>query len=222
MSRRGRAAVAGGAVLLAVALGACTPSGAGSAVVVGDQRVSNDEVRTVADRLYTADASPFADDRPAAVSYTLNYLLEYALLDEIAAAQDPPITVDQSEIEAVRGQLVRAGGAEGLGQAFLEQGVAPGTEDRYLRWYLIQTKLGERLVPGVQGEQLQAQRQQAVEEVRRQFVDRVGVEVSPRYGDYDASAGALSPLASGGLATGATPTPAVGEPGAGTEGAGAG
>ncbi|NHC45852.1 hypothetical protein [Motilibacter aurantiacus] len=213
MSARRRAV---GALLAAAALTACSPSGAGSAVVVGDQRVSNEEVRTVADRLVSAEQSPFAQERPRAVSYTLNYLTEYALLDELAARQDPPITVDQSEIEAIRGQLVRTGGEEGLASAFLEQGVAPGTEDRYLRWYLIQTELGERLVPGTATEQVQVERQQAVNAFRRQFAESIGVEISPRYGRYDAVNATLVPLESGGLATGSTPTPAPGLTGEGT------
>lgn len=224
MTPRLRARVlAGGALLLAGALTACTPSPAGYAVSVGDQRVTNDQVRDSADRLFAAASTATGEvDRATAVSFTLNYLLEYALSDEVAARQSPPITVDQSEIEAIRGQFVQAaGGEDQLEQAYLQQGVAPGTENRFLRWYLIQVKLGEQLVPGAQSDAVQAQRQEATNALKRQVAAQVGVKVSPRYGSYDPNALTLTPLQSGGLATGSTPTPSA-APLEGTDGSGAG
>lgn len=149
-----------------LALSACGSSQAGAAAMVGDTRISEQQ-------LAAEVASAYADqDRPAntvddqATAAILNLLITYALADGVAAEQG--VTVTPGAIDRELLALQQSGEYEGVDINRLRP---------YAR-YLAQSKaVGARLIPDGDTQIQQGAFQQAVE----QYQARVGVEVSPRY-----------------------------------------
>jgi hypothetical protein len=175
---------------------------AGSAAVVGDQRISTSQVTTTAAEL-TGQAQ--ALDRQAAVSTTLTYLVQSAVMTRVAAAQRPPVTVTDGDVASLRQSLLQqVGGAQALDQAFLQQRVPKSQQDAYLRLLLLRQRVGQQVDPGGVAD---GSYQTAVDKLVEQESRRLHVAVNPRFGRWDAARGLVGQLASGGLATAASPSP---------------
>lgn len=179
-------------------LAACGgPVRSGAAAVVGDTRISTETVTSSADQLLqeTPDIS-----RDEAVRASAAYRIEYAVVDELAQRQDPPVTAVEGEVTALRNDLVRrAGGPEQLDQAFAQSRVASSDQDAFLRSLLLREKIGAQLVPGDDPTQAEA-RGAAVQQAAQQLVEDLGIRVNPRFGTWDPQTFSVDPLASGGLA----------------------
>lgn len=203
-------AVAFVSTVLALAAG-CGPVRAGAAAVVGNVRITAQDVRSSADQL-TAQSPTVA--RSQAVTATINYLVQYALVDELARRQTPPVSVSDAEVTAYRSALVQQGGsADALDKAFLERQVPRSGEQSFLRSILQRDKIGAALVPGT-GDAVAQQRQAAVAAAAAAVAKDLKIRVNPRFGSFDPKTFAVSPLPSGGLATAASPAPAESAPAA--------
>ena len=181
--------------------------------MVGETRIATDDVRAAADEL--AVQSPDLT-REESVGASVGHLVEYAVVEELARRQDPPVSVTDAEVTARRNGLVRqAGDPAALTQAFLQVRVPASGEDQFLRSLLLREKIGARLVPGDDQATAEA-RAAAVQQGAQQLVEELGVRVNPRFGSWDPATFGVDPLASGGLATegDVAEEPAVGdEPG---------
>jgi hypothetical protein len=189
-------------VLGALAVTGCAPVRSGAAAVIGERRVSTEDVRVTADEL-TAQARTV--DRAAAVNASLTYLVQLDVMTEVARRQSPPVTVSDTDVARLRSQLLQqTGGQQGLDAAFLQQRVPRSQQDAYLRLLLLRQRVGQRLDPGGAAD---GSDQTAVDRQVAQVSRELHVRVSPRYGRWDAATGVVQQEGSGGLATAATPTP---------------
>jgi hypothetical protein len=186
------------------ALTACAPVRAGSAAIVGDTRITTDQVRSTVDELVRQ--SPQVQ-RPQAVGTTVSALVEYALVDQLAARQHPPVSVSDAEIAASRAQFTQqAGGEKAIEQAFLQQQVPKSGESRFLRSLLLRQKIAAQLAPNATSDD---QRSAAFSKAALALEQRLSIRVNPRFGKFDRRTFVITPLPSGGLATKATPAPSA-------------
>ncbi|RKS68621.1 peptidyl-prolyl cis-trans isomerase SurA [Motilibacter peucedani] len=203
-SPRSRPAALVAAALSVAALAACAPVQAGSAAIVGDRRITTDSVRSTVDELVAQ--SPQVE-RTQALGATVSSMVEYALVDELAARQRPPVTVSDAEIAAARQQFTaQAGGEEALTQAFLQQRVPRSGESTFLRSLLLRQKIAAQLAPAAASDD---ERSAAFAKAATALQDELDIKVNPRFGRFDPKTFAVTPLASGGLATAASPAPSA-------------
>lgn len=200
-----RLALAGIALLTgAAAVSGCGPIRSGAAAVVGDTRISTDQVTRSADEL-TREAQQV--NRAGAIQASLTYLVQTQVMTDVAQRQQPPITVNDGEVAQLRQRLLaQVGGADALNSAFLQQRVPSSEQDAYLRLLLLRQKVGQRVDPaGVADGSNQA----AVDKLVAQASKRLHVAVNPRFGRWDAAKGLVEQVSSGGLATAASPSPST-------------
>lgn len=184
MKRRTSALTVSAAALLVAAplLTACgTDSHPGAAAVVGDEKISVAQVQArVASVREAQREQPGADGLIANSAdlprQTLGLLVNQQLTEY--AAEEAGVEVSRRELRQAReAEEQRVGGAEQLGQLALS-GAVPLTSDQIddvIRMNLLLGKLVE-----AQGEE------QAFETLVG-TADRVGVEINPRYGTWDAA-----------------------------------
>jgi SurA-like N-terminal domain len=177
--------------LLAGALAGCNPAEAGAAAVVGDVRITETRVNEGAAEAAEAaatlpDTPENALDSSQFMRENANRLISSVLLTQTAAEEG--IVVTQAEVDEL---LDQASG--GQPRPVLEATVAaqlavpPSELNEFAYDFLTNRKLGQKLVPGTD---VSAQNAAARARVI-QTADEVGVTVSPRYGAWDPSEGAI-------------------------------
>ncbi len=172
-SRARRAALAAAAALGALALTACNPLQPGAAAVVGTERITENEVNTAA--LQAAEAQQAAGLQPdirELMRRQLDVRVASALLDELAATYDVEVT--QGEIQAF---IRERGGAEAWEATLVERGLSPKQASDFARIQVQIDKVGEAIDPENGLQQIGAEAAALSEEI--------GVEISPRYGQWD-------------------------------------
>lgn len=213
-----RSTLAAGLLLAAVALGACGPVLAGTAAVVGSERITVAQLEREVGQL-SAERTRLG--LPAA---TPGQLLRGRLLTDILqqlvaqAAAGKGITVTQGEVDAfLARQKQQLGGEAGLARWLAQNDVPVSAMGDFLRAQVQSGKLVDQAVPGASTQA----RQQAFEQIVISTSERLGVRVSPRFGSWEPRAGGLVPApadlstpaagttpgGSGGPAGGATPAP---------------
>ena len=187
------------AAVLAVALAGltlsgCEPTRAGAAAIVGDQRITIDELARDTAEVTALIEREGAGEADGAEINRLNLRREIVslLLAEAAAREGVEVTdgeVDQA-IEQVAAQT--PGGRRGIevGLAVGPQAprVPPTELEDFVRDFLIQQELAERLVPGT-GQQAEAERSAAVAQLLEELAGDIGVTVNPRFGSWNPVAG---------------------------------
>jgi hypothetical protein len=200
VKRRTSALILSAAALLATApllTGCSTDAHPGAAAVVGGERISLASVQAQVDQVRDAQrALPEADDLVAASSGltrdTVNFLVYLEVLER--AAENHGVEVTRHDVQQARRNAEdNVGGPEALAQAALvPQGGLPlaGDEqiDTMLRSQLLYQHLAERLgaMSAPNGQQM------LIDELAR-TAEEIGVEINPRYGEWDAARVTLVP-----------------------------
>jgi len=159
-----------------------------AALSLGDTKVTTEELQASVNSILAERAKVDTSQMQLETGETLfrnqlNFYLLIAGFSEIATELE--IQVTNSEIAGRRGEIIeQVGGEELLPNALVSASIAPEDLDGYLRATLITQKLGQALTQtGVAEADIQARIQQL-------FVDKVNklkVEVNPRYGTWDAT-----------------------------------
>lgn len=192
MKRRTSAlSVSAAALLVAAPLltGCSTEANPGAAAVVGDERISVSEVQAqVADIREAQRALPNGDDVVSATGSlsreTVNFLIYLEVVERAAA--DHGVEVSRSAVQQLRADAeLASGGADALRESALmpPQGM-PMTDpqiDAVFRSQLLIEGLSEAVGAGPDPES-----QQRVVQALTDAAESAGVQVNPRYGEWDA------------------------------------
>jgi hypothetical protein len=175
--------VAMAVVATGVALTACTPAQAGSAAIVGDERISAARLDTEVREVKAALAEAKVPEAQLQTPLTHAVLIRLVTVSQFAqVGEREGITVTDGEIDAF---IARQGGAEQVEQALLAQRTVPPSGARdYLRVVVMAEKLAGKLAGGTD----EAAQQRAQAELAK-ALQNVPVTYSPRYGTFDPQQG---------------------------------
>ncbi|MET8166096.1 SurA N-terminal domain-containing protein [Streptomyces sp. NPDC005329] len=186
--RRRTALLLSAAIVAAPLLAACgNDAHPGAAAVVGDQRITVAQLESRVNEVRTAQRAAVTDDAQyaQAVAQTGSLArdtLHGMVLDKVLhrAAEDAGVTVSRREVQEMRAGLEQqAGGAKGLEAAWLQQyGIPPQRLDENLRLQLEAQKLATELGTNTS--------QPAFWNALSKASKALGVDLNPRYGNWDA------------------------------------
>jgi outer membrane murein-binding lipoprotein Lpp len=188
-SRRRRTALLLSAAIVAAGplLTACgNEAHPGAAAVVGGQRITVSQLENRVNEVRAAQRAAVTDDTQyaQAVSQTgtlTRDTLHGMVLDRVLhrAAEDAGVTVTRKEVQEMRAGLEQqAGGAKGLEMTWLQQyGIPPQRLDENLRLQLEAQKLAAELGADTS--------QPAFWSALSKASEKLGVDLNPRYGDWD-------------------------------------
>jgi hypothetical protein len=183
-STRVRATAVAAAALAAVLLSGCASSLAGSATVVGGVAVSDRDIAVAVDELLAQvagveGAQPI--DEATATRVTVERYTRSLLFAEAAAREG--ITVTQAEVDEIVAQTVEGqfgGDRVAFENALATQQAVPASEvGEFARDFVLRTKVVEKVAPTGDTE--------VISEYLVRLSDEIGVEVSPRFGTWDAA-----------------------------------
>lgn len=191
MHRRRSAYTVATAAALAIAAPLLTGCGsgephAGAAAVVDGERIA---VSQVQDRAETVRAAQRAEENSKELIEATGPLSLFSLNDMIRqriverAAKDEGVRVSRAEVQTFKKQLEQQrGGPEQFEEIMLKDAtIAPSQLDDTLRTDLLLTKLMQKM--GVNPQSPQAQ--QAVFAKMAETAEKMGIEVSPRFGEWN-------------------------------------
>ncbi|GIH77232.1 hypothetical protein [Planobispora longispora] len=174
-------------VILAVvaagaALTACSPSQAGAAAIVGDQRISVSELSADAEEYQAAMAKAGLSAQQLQLQGSIpQVILENKVfisqLDQLGARNG--VTAAPSEIEALIGQALQQQQGMTLDQLALTATVPPSELNAFVRANVIHQKLMSKFGAG----QDEASQQAASQKLAEEAVKVVPVTRNPRYGE---------------------------------------
>lgn len=185
-----RTAAAAVTVLAAVALSGCAAGAAhpGAAAVVGDQRINVATLQSEVTAYRTALAGSTGTAEPASVSaQTLQWLVLAQVVQQTVA--DHGLTVTEGQVQqAEASDAAQAGGVQALQAAFVSQlALAPSSMDMFYRMRAGEMELLAQAGVDPSSSQAGAKLQQ----ILTASADRLGVQVNPRYGVWNAGKLAL-------------------------------
>ncbi|WP_176728613.1 SurA N-terminal domain-containing protein [Planobispora rosea] len=177
-------------VAAGVALTACSPSQAGAAAIVGDQRISVSELSADAKEYEAAmDKAGISAAQLQLPGSVPQALLESKVfisqLNQLGARNG--ITVTPAEIEALLAQALQQQQGMTLDQLAVSATVAPSELRELVRASVIQQKLMAKFGAG----QDQASQQAANQKLAQEAQKAVPVTRSPRYGEPNPQGGGL-------------------------------
>lgn len=159
-------------------LAACS-SEAGAAAVIGDERITEVQLAEQVNAVLEAQNKPANTVDDALVAGTLDRMIKTRLVSILA--EEAGLDVPQGRIDVqLQAYDQQVGGRAQVEKIFLESGVAPSQVEDVVRLNLQAELLGQALAPG---QPAQEQGGRVVEAVAL-FANRVGVQVSPRYGTW--------------------------------------
>lgn len=175
--RRAIRLVAVVAVVAGLFVSGCGQTKAGAAALVGDQRISIDELsHSVAATARAAEQQQLRiTDRASLVRGVLSREIIAVILEEAASQQG--ITVTRGDVDA---QMSALGGREQVEKHALRRAVPPGEVRDYVRHQIMQQQLAKEMGGGSPQQQ-----QTALVDYLRKVAGDLGVTVSPRYGQFD-------------------------------------
>jgi hypothetical protein len=178
VNRRLIAALTG--LALIVSITGCSTRG-GAAAVVDGERISESEVAAIVTETQTTlkDLDITEVSLATLPSAVVTWLLRARILDRIA--EEEGIEITDGEIDEVVSQAERDLGREELQGRLATAGVPPTRIREYARSFVVQNKITEQ----ANGDE------QAVTQLLADYSREFGVEVSPRYGAWDATSGSL-------------------------------
>ncbi|MGW2935716.1 SurA N-terminal domain-containing protein [Streptomyces sp. NPDC001156] len=191
MHRRRTAIALIAALAAAPLLSACGgPAHAGSAAVVGGQRITVSQLESRVNEVRAAQRAAATDDAQyqqavAQTSSLTRDTLHSLVLDRVLdrAAKNAGVSVSRSEVEQMRSSLEQqAGGAKALQSAWLQQyGVAPRRLDDSLRTEVEAQKLAAALGADMSTADGKTVFWKAMTEASKEL----HVDLNPRYGAWD-------------------------------------
>jgi peptidyl-prolyl cis-trans isomerase SurA len=194
--RTSRAAALGAAGLGACALlAACSPVQAGSAAIVGNQRITSSSLDQQVSNLQTA-AAPYGKqitltsaEQPRAV---LTWLIRFSIMDQVAADNDIAVTQAQvkSGLSEIQSEAASSASQEGFSSAtalFLGNGISPQMMPALGRWvaqesaYQIKANGGKEPASTAESNAVTAKFNKA----ECQAAKGLNIQVSPQFGRLD-------------------------------------
>jgi peptidyl-prolyl cis-trans isomerase SurA len=212
-----RVAVLGAAGLGACAvLAACAPVQAGSAAIVGDQRITVSSLDTQVSN-WAAAAKPYgsavqltAAQAPAQV---LSWLIRFEIMDEVAASNG--ISVTQAQSQAALSSLSAVASQNGFSstsQLLIANGVSPQMFPQVGQWEAQQTAYGLKTNGGKEPTSTAEQNAftASINKAQCTAATSLNIQVSPQFGrfDYATAAFAVVPAENTLSRPAGTPTPA--------------
>lgn len=168
-----------GALTAATLLAGCGVDLAGSAAVVGDQRVTETQLADAVSQV-RAEAGPAAFDPAKASHENVTRLTRQLLVGDAVAREG--IVVTPSQVDALLAATAQSsGGHDKLAAALLAQDSVPASAvPAYALTFLQQQELGKKLAPTTADGG-----QQAVGAYLSKLSAELDVQISPRYGTWD-------------------------------------
>ena len=159
-----------------LALAACGQTLAGSAAVVGEQRLTDSDLAQTTSQLTEQLGIP---ESPQVSQAVLSRWIVVELVYEMAARKG--VTVTKGDVDdAVASEVERAGGQEALEQAALQAGVLPDAIPEVVRTTLLVEALSKGTITGDD-----PSGQTGLLTQIQQLSDEVAPQVSPRFGTWD-------------------------------------
>jgi hypothetical protein len=196
-SRNAFLSVSAAALLASAPLlsGCSTDSHPGAAAVVGDERISLSEVQSQVETVRDAQRElPNGDDLMARSNTLTRQTVAFLVYVELVerAAENHGVEVTRSEVLESRQRDERiAGGADELRQAWLTaqgQPLAGVQIDMIYRSSLLYEGLGEALGVPMDSPDFRPR----VDQELTDTAEEIGIEINPRYGEWDAQAFTLT------------------------------
>jgi len=177
MGRRVVVAVGVGVLLLS----GCSAVGAGQAAVSEEFQISQVDVEAEVRAVLEGIGQPPGEPPSGLALATTQRLVQDALFQ--AKAADLGVQVTPAEIEQGVADLAASnGGLEALQQAALQAGIPADAIDDFVRTNLLFNEIGQVLDSSADT----AAQQAATREALAEYSDQIGLEVSPRYGTWNA------------------------------------
>ena len=165
----------------------CTPDLAGSAAIIGDSRITEDTL--AAEATVLTDALQIPKTNKVNV-FLLDRDLKKQLVSKLAANKGVAITPDQVNA-FLNDQYTKGGGKEAVLAQLLQRGITASEIEAVAVTQLQVEAVGKVLLPNGTPEQ----QSQAVFIAAIELADQLGIEVSPRFGQWDAKNLAVVPPA---------------------------
>jgi hypothetical protein len=179
VNRRLIAALTG--LALIVSITGCSTRG-GAAAIFDGQRISESEVASIVAESQTTLQKLGVDEvaLDALPSAVITWLLRARILDRIA--QEEGIEITDGEVDEIVSQAEQDLGREELQGRLAAAGVPPTRIREYARSFVVQNRITEQVNND----------EQAVTQLLIDYSRDLGVEVSPRFGAWDAASGSLT------------------------------
>ena len=211
MAALGAAGLGGCAVLAA-----CGPVQAGSAAIVGNQRITVSSLDTqvsnweVAAKPYGNSLQVTAATAPAAV---LSWLVRFEIMDQVAASNGISVTQAQSEAAlSSLSALASQAGASSTSMLLIANGVPPQLFPQVGQWEAQQTAYGLKANGGKEPSSTAEQNAftASVNKAQCTTADSLNIQISPQFGRLDYSMAAFSVVPAANTLSGppGPPTPA--------------
>jgi len=182
-------------VLAALFLSGCSGSQFGAAAVVDGERITAATMEaSVAGLMNQRRAAGEKDTGTIRTGEDARNTMRFHILSVMLrqVGESLGVTISDGERRQVRNQIVASvGGEDGLTIALTQNGIWSGDLATYIDDVLYQRKIGETLVPGT-GDEIESQRNDAVQKVMQAKLDQAKISVNPRYGVFDKSTGMLT------------------------------
>jgi hypothetical protein len=191
MSLRSTRRAYGAAAVLAAALlvaGCSTPPQAGSAAIIGDTRITEQQLTTEVQQVLEAQRQPVDSANEAMTQKTLSRMITAELVDRLAVENG--VVVTQGDIdEQLSSYDQQVGGRAEVERVFAEQDIAPAQIDSIVRMNLQAQALGVKLDPHGSAEE----QGKAVFDAAAVKSDELDVATSPRFGTWNPLALSINP-----------------------------
>lgn len=191
---RRRLAIAPVAVVAAAVVTGCgsgDPLRAGAALIIEEERISIGDLHDKVEAIEVERARFGLEPVEGEARQQIQRLIVHRIME--SAAAEYGVTVTQTEIDEQISQLEGQFGGE---EQFAEQVATASIAAEDLRWFIgdgiLQTKLGEKLVPNATTEAELADRQNEVNEVLVAAAKDLHVVINPRYGTFDPNTGQVN------------------------------
>lgn len=178
------------AIAASVLLAGCAGLGqAGAAADVGATQISTEALASQVAAVQQQRGVPAGTPDTALTLSILQRLIITELVDQAASAQG--VTVTRGEVDTARAELqAQLGSPEALVAAYLDADVPSDGIERQVELSVQVRQLGAALAPDADP----AGQQQAVLQYVTGFGIQEGIDVSPRFGTWDAGALTIGPL----------------------------
>ena len=197
-------------------LAACGPVQAGSAAIVGNQRITVSSLDTqvsnweVAAKPYGNSLQVTAATAPAAV---LSWLVRFEIMDQVAASNGISVTQAQSEAAlSSLSALASQAGASSTSMLLIANGVPPQLFPQVGQWEAQQTAYGLKANGGKEPSSTAEQNAftASVNKAQCTTADSLNIQISPQFGRLDYSMAAFSVVPAANTLSGppGPPTPA--------------
>ena len=173
-------------------LAACSPVQAGAAAIVGNQRITVSSLDTQVSNWQTA-AKPYgsaiqlpAGQAPSQV--VLSWLIRFAVMDQVAAANGISVTEAQSQAAlASLNATAQQNGAKDAAELLIANGIPPQLFPQAGRWDAQETAYGLKVNGGKQPTSQTEQNNinNAVNSAQCTAAKSLNIQISPQFGRFD-------------------------------------